>query len=101
METLPEAPGLGNRDHSTAGHFRTASSESHCPQEQETELPFPTQRNRHRDLGKMRRPKKFFQMKEQDKVIAGHLSKTDTSNMSDGGFKSTIIRIEERIQDIS
>ena len=44
-------------------------------------------------------------MKEQDKTMAIYLSETDTSNMSDGQFKATIIRIltglEKRIEDIS
>ena len=44
-------------------------------------------------------------MKEQDKAMAKDLSNTDISNMPDGEFKVTIIRIhtglEERIEDIS
>ena len=41
-------------------------------------------------------------MKERDKSMARDLSKTDTSNMPDGEFKATIIRIltglEKRIR---
>ena len=33
------------------------------------------------------------QKKEQEKVIAGDIIKTDISNMPDGEFKATIIRI--------
>ena len=44
-------------------------------------------------------------MKEQDEAMARDLGKTDISNMPDGEFKATIIRIltglEKRIEDIS
>ena len=44
-------------------------------------------------------------MKEQGKAMARDLSKTDISNMPDGEFKATIIRIpgglEKRVEDIS
>ena len=44
-------------------------------------------------------------MKEQDKASARDLSETAISNMPDGAFKATIIRIltglEKRIEDIS
>ena len=44
-------------------------------------------------------------MKEQDKAMARDLSKTDTSNVPDGKFKATIIRIltglGKRMEDIS
>ena len=43
-------------------------------------MTFLTQRNRHRDLDKMRRQRNLFQMKEQDKAMARDLSKTDISN---------------------
>ena len=44
-------------------------------------------------------------MKEEDKVITRDLSETDISNMPDGEFKATVIRIltgfDKRIEDIS
>ena len=44
-------------------------------------------------------------MKEQHKATARDLSETDISNMPDGEFEATIIRIltglEKRIEDIS
>ena len=46
-----------------------------------------------------------FQMKEQDNITARDLSKSHISNMPDGQFKATIIRIlpglEETIEDIT
>lgn len=44
-------------------------------------------------MDKMPRRRNSFQMKEQDKVTARNLSRTDTSNMPDGKFQITIIRI--------
>lgn len=45
------------------------------------------------------------QMKEQDKIIAGDISKTEISNMTDREFKVIIIKIlkglEKRVEDIS
>ena len=53
----------------------------------------------------MPRHRNSLQMKEQDHTTARDLSKTDISNMPDGEFKATIIRIltglEKRIEDIS
>ena len=44
-------------------------------------------------------------MKEQDKVTTSDLSETNISNMPNGEFKATIIRVrpglEKRIEDIS
>ena len=44
-------------------------------------------------------------MKEQNNIMARDLSETDISNMLDGEFKATIIKIqtgpENRIEDIS
>ena len=53
----------------------------------------------------MPRWRNLSQVKEQDKATARDLSETETSNMLDGEFKGTIIRIltrlEKRIEDIS
>ena len=53
----------------------------------------------------MRRQRNLTQKKEQDKATAGDLSKTDISNVPDGEFKATIIRIftglEKKVEDIS
>ena len=58
---------------------------------------FPTQKQIQRF-----RQRNLSQMKEQDKATTRDLSKIDTSNMPDGEFKATIIRIltglEKRIR---
>ena len=63
------------------------------------------QRNRHRDLDKMRIQRNLSQMKEQEQATAGDLSKTFISNMPDGIFKAVIIsiltRLEEKVEDIN
>ena len=41
----------------------------------------------------MPRQRNLFQMKEQDKAMTRDLRKPDISNMPDGEFKATIIRI--------
>ena len=47
----------------------------------------------------------MFQMKEQDKIKPGDLSKTEISNMSDTEFKVMIIKIltglQERMEDMT
>ena len=59
----------------------------------------------HNNLDKMRRQRNLSQMKEQDKAMAGDLSKTTINNMPDREFKAMTIRIltglEKRVQDIS
>jgi len=53
----------------------------------------------------MRRWRDLFQMKEQDKAMARDLSQTGISDMPDGEFKATIIRIltvlEKIVEDIT
>ena len=49
---------LGTRGYYIAGYYRTSSPYGHYPQKQEMQLTFLTQRNRHRDLDKMK--EKFF-----------------------------------------
>ena len=73
-------------------------------------MTFLVERNRHRDIDKMRRQRNMFQMKEQDKTIAKDLSETDKSNIPDREFnafffKVMIIKIltgfEKKVEDIS
>ena len=52
----------------------------------------PTQRNRHRDIDKIRKQRNLSQMKEEDKATARDLNETGISNTSDGNFKMMIIR---------
>ena len=65
-------------------------------------MTFLTQRNKHRDLDKMRTQRNLFEMIEQDKTTAKYLSKGDISIMSDGEFKAVIARIltglEKRVE---
>ena len=64
----------------------------------------PTQRNRHRDIDKIRKQRNLSQMNEEDKATARDLSKRDISNMPDGEFKVMIISIftglEKRVEDM-
>ena len=66
---------------------------------------FPDKQKKHRDLHKMRRQRKLFQMKEQGKTLARDLSKTDISNMPDRELKVMIIITltihEKRVEDMS
>ena len=59
----------------------------HYFQDQETYVTCLTQRNRHRELGKMRQ-KNMSQMKEQ--TTARDLSKTGISNMPDNDHKDIL-----------
>ena len=67
-------------------------------------MTFLTQRNRHRDLDKMRR-QEFVPNERTEQGQARDLSEIGVSNMPDGEFKAMIIRIftglEKRVEDIS
>ena len=56
-------------------------------------LTFPTHRNRHSDLDKMRRQRNLSQMKEQDKAMAGDLRETDINNIPDREYIVMVIKI--------
>ena len=68
-------------------------------------MTFLTQRNRQKDLEKMRRQRNSPQIKEQDKAMARDLSDADISNMTDREFKVMIIRIltglKNGVEDLS
>ena len=68
-------------------------------------MTFPTQRNSHRELDKMRRQRNMSQMKAQDKITTRELNETEIRNMPDREFKVIIIkiptRLEKRAEDIS
>ena len=68
-------------------------------------MTFLTQRNRQKDLEKMRRQRNSPQIKEQDKAMARDLSDEDISNMTDREFKVMIIRIltglKNGVEDLS
>ena len=59
----------------------------------------------HRKIDKMRAQRIMVQMKEQDNITAGDLSKTQISNIPDTEFKVLIIKIltglQKRVEDIS
>ena len=50
-----------------------------------------THRNKHRELGKMRRQRNIFQMKEQDITSEKELKEVEISNLSNKGLKVIII----------
>ena len=55
---------------------------------------------KHRSMQRLRQNAKmeeYTQMKEQDKIMARDLNDTDISNMPDGEFNETIIRILTRL----
>ena len=53
----------------------------------------------------MKKQRKMFQMKEQDKITAGDLSKRERSNIPNTEFKVMIIEVftefQKRVEDIS
>ena len=63
------------------------------PSRAEEVADFLTQRNRRREVDKVRRKRNTSQMKEQDKITAGDLSETEMSNIPDTEFKVMIIKI--------
>lgn len=67
------------RRYNTAWHNRTSSSLGCYFQEQESPLAFLTHRNRHKELGKLRRQKNIFQIKEQEKTTPRNLSEIEMS----------------------
>ena len=66
-------------------------------------LTFLTHRNRHRELGKMKR-RICPQMKEQNKITVRKLYETEISSMPDREYKVMIIQIltglDSRVGDI-
>ena len=46
-----------------------------------------TDKNRHKELDKIRRQRNLVQMKEEDKAITRDQSETDIRNITDGVYK--------------
>ena len=55
---------------------------------------------KHRQAEKMSRKRNLFQIKEQEKAVAKHLSKTDITNMPHGKFRAIIIKILTGLEKI-
>ena len=50
-------------------------------------------RNKHREAVKLRRQRNMAEMKEQNKTPEKELNKTEIANLSDGEFKTLVIRM--------
>ena len=50
-------------------------------------------RNKHREAARLRRQRNMAQMKEQNKSPEKELNKTEIANLSDGEFKTLVIRV--------
>ena len=55
-------------------------------------------RNKHRELGKMKKLQNIFQRKEQDKTLEKELNEMEASSLLDIELKITVIKDAHRIQ---